>query len=183
MSVSNPSLKMLGDTRAMLQPDQMWKCAGAGIPIQASAKGLTRKHPIREVVSTLSIITQCHTLKPSIISISHEMPEKIHSAPRQESTMKGSFKILSIHLKENGLFNEPCKSICFISSQPLPQVALGMLQITEHKIPVLHNTSFPLYCFQCRFTITLTSKPRTLLLYSKQRGFLPLPLTTIQCLL
>lgn len=74
--------------------------------------------------------------------------------------MKGHFKILRYMLKENGTFMKKCKIIHFISSQSLPQVVLGMLEITKYKIPLPHTTYFPHHQFYCRFTTTLTSKPR-----------------------
>jgi len=36
-----------------------------------------------------------------------------------------------------------CKITHFISSQPLPQAALGMLEIMKYKMPLLHITYFP----------------------------------------
>lgn len=68
-----------------------------------------------------------------------------------------------------------CKMIGVISSQTLPQVTPGTLEIMRNKIPLLHITYFPHHYLCCRFTIMLTWKLRKLFLYSKQRVLLPLP--------
>lgn len=75
--------------------------------------------------------------------------------------------------KTDGLMRK-CKTIHFISSQPLPQVAIGMLEIMKYKIPLLHIAYFP-HQFYCRFTITLTSKPRKLLCILNKRFFCHYP--------
>lgn len=75
-----------------------------------------------------------------------------------------------------------CKMIGFISSQTLPQVTLGMLEIMKYKIPLFHITYFPHHYLYYRFTIMLTSKLRKLFLYSIIKGSFAITWTTIQCL-
>lgn len=108
--------------------------------------------------------------------LSHGMSEKIYLVPRQESAMDGSYfqGIKYIHWRKMDHSGSRCKMIGFISSQTLPQVTLGMLEIMKYKIPLLHITYFPHHYLYCRFTIMLTSKLRKLFLYSKQRVLLPL---------
>lgn len=83
--------------------------------------------------------------------------------------------IKHIHWRKMDHSVSRCNMIGAISSQTLPQVTPGTLEIMRYKIPLLHITYFPHHYLCCRFTIMLTWKLRKLFLYSKQRVLLPLP--------
>lgn len=166
VSHPKPSVKMLGDTRMARCSDQPgWNVRMSGF----LSKCLLRvsQSPYRRAVSTLPIFIHLMLyFKTSVMGC-----QKMYLASMYLGVSNGwEFQgIKYIHRRKMDCSMSRCKMIGFISSQTLPQVTLGMLEIMKYKIPLLRITYFPHHYLYCRFTITLTSKLRKLFLYSKQR--------------
>lgn len=156
----------------MLWPDWL-KCEDVWVPIQASAKGLSiTLQKSSEHTTYLHLMVYFKT--SHCVPHSWDVWENWFNSKTEVNSRQEFQGIKYIHWRKMDHSTSRCKMIGFISSQTLPQVTLGMLEIMKYKIPLLHITYFPHHYLCCRFTITLTSKLRKLFLYSKQRVLLPL---------
>lgn len=148
VSHPKPSVKMLGDTRMARCSDQPgWNVRMSGF----LSKCLLRVYqsPYRGAVSTLPIFMLY--FKTSVMGC-----QKMYLASMYLGVSNGwEFQgIKHIHWRKMDCSMSRCKMIGFISSQTLPQVTLGMLEIMKYKIPLLHITYFS----HCTSTAGLLSR-------------------------